>query len=242
VFALGDLSYQKSADCWFQMMSHLINKTKMVFGDHEYNFKNSSRLDEYLQRFNLTKQYYSFDYGNVHFLALSSEVPFDKDSKQYSFVSEDLKRASVNKSINWIVAYIYEMLYTSPTFHKPTDTIRDIYHPIFDKYHVSLVLQAHSHNYQRTYPIKYNDKDASNPVITNKNEGEYNNTDGTIFAVVGTAGADLHNFTGQAPYVVKQFQRFGFLDVNITSDGKMLKGTFYENRDGTDKDHFAIMK
>ena len=74
VLALGDLSYQKEADCWFQMMSPLINKTRMVFGDHEYNFKNSSRLDEYLQRFNLTKQYYSFDYGNVHFLAMSSEV------------------------------------------------------------------------------------------------------------------------------------------------------------------------
>jgi predicted phosphohydrolase len=242
VLALGDLSYQKSADCWFQMMSPLINKTKMAFGDHEYNFKNSSRLDEYLQKFNLTKQYYSFDYGNVHFLAMSSEVPFDKDSKQYGFVNEDLKSASENKSINGIVAYIYEMLYTSPTFHKQTDTIRDIYHPIFDKYHVDFVLQAHSHNYQRTYPIKYNDKDASNPVITNKNEGEYNNTDdGTIFAVVGTAGADLHNFTGQAPYVVEQFQRFGFLDVNIT-DGKIMKGTFYENRDGTDKDHFTIMK
>ena len=56
------------------------------------------------------------------------------------------------------------------------------------------------------------------------------------------AGADLHNFTGQALYVVKQFQRFGFLDVNITSDGKIMKGTFYENRDGTDKDHFTITK
>ena len=44
VLALGDLSYQKEADCWFQMMSPLISKTRMVFGDHEYNFKNSSRL------------------------------------------------------------------------------------------------------------------------------------------------------------------------------------------------------
>lgn len=105
VLALGDLSYQKSPDCWFQMMSPLINKTKMVFGD-EYNFKNSSRIDEYLHKFNLTKQYYSFDYDNVHFLALSSEVPFDKDSKQYSFVSEDLKSASENKSINWIGFFV----------------------------------------------------------------------------------------------------------------------------------------
>jgi predicted phosphodiesterase len=167
VLVLGDLSYQKSADCWFQMMSPLINKTKMVFGDHEYNFKNSSSLDEYLLRFNLIKQYYSFDYGNVHFLAMSSEVPFDKDSKQYEFVNDDLKSTSENSSVNWIVVFIYEMLYTSPTFHKPTDTIRDIYHPIFDKFHVSLVLQAHSHNYQRTYPIKYNDKDASNPPSNN---------------------------------------------------------------------------
>ena len=178
VLALGDLSYQKSADCWFQMMSPLINKTKMVFGDHEYNFKNSSRLDEYLLRFNLTKQYYSFNLGNIHFLAMSSELPFDKDSKQYSFVNDDLKSAPENKTINWTVAYIYEMLYTSPTFHKPTDKIRDLYHPIFDKYHVDFVLQAHSHNYQRTFPIKYNDKDASNPVITDKNEREYDNNDG----------------------------------------------------------------
>jgi hypothetical protein len=242
VLALGDLSYQKSADCWIQMMSPLINKTRMVFGDHEYNFKNSSRLDVYLSEFNLTKQFYSFDYDNVHFLAMSSEVPFDKDSKQYRFVSDDLKSASENKSINWIVVYIYEMLYTSPTFHKQTNSIRDIYHPIFDTYHVNLVLQAHSHNYQRSYPIKYNEKDESNPTITDKTEGEYTNPDGTIFAVIGTAGADLHNFTGQAPYIVKQFQRFGFLDVNITGDGRIMKGTFYENRDNTDKDHFTIMK
>ena len=91
VLALGDLSYQKNADCWFQMMSPLIDKTRIVFGDHEY-----------LHKFNLTKQYYSFDYRNVHFLGMSSELPFDKNSKQYSFVNDDLKRASENKSISWL--------------------------------------------------------------------------------------------------------------------------------------------
>lgn len=242
ILALGDLSYQKSANCWFEMMSQLLNKTKIVFGDHEYNFKNSTRLDQYLQNFNLSKQYYSFDYGNVHFLAMSSEVPFDKKSKQYDFVRSDLKSASENKSINWIVAYIYEMLYSSPTFHKTTDNLRDIYHPIFDKYGVDLVLQAHSHNYQRTYPIKYNEDNVSSPIIANKSEGDYTNPDGRIFAVVGTGGADLHNFTGQAPFVDRQFQRFGFLDVSIMNNGTLMKGTFYENRDGTDKDHFTIRK
>jgi hypothetical protein len=84
---------------------------------------------------------------------------------------------------------------------------------------------------------------STNVINDGKNVGSViTNPDGTIFAVIGTAGADLHNFSGQAPYVVKQFQRFGFLDVNITSDGKIMKGTFYENRDGTDKDHFTITK
>jgi len=214
----------------------------MVFGDHEYNFKNSSRLDEYLQKFNLTKQFYSFDHGNVHFLAMSSEVPFDKDSKQYKFTNEDLKTASENKSINWIVVYIYEMLYSSPTFHKPTDSIRDLYHPIFDKYHVDLVLQAHSHNYQRTYPIQYNKENASNPILADKDKQEYTKPKGTIFAVIGSGGADLHNFTGQAPFVVEQFQRFGFLDVNLSNNGSLMNGAFYENRDETVKDHFTIKK
>jgi predicted phosphohydrolase len=242
VLALGDLSYQKSANCWFDMMSPLLNKTKIVFGDHEYNFKNSSRLDEYLKEFDLNKQYYSFNYGNVHFLAMSSEVAFDKKSKQYEFVTSDLKQAADNKSINWIVAYIYETLYSSPTLHNTTDNLRDTYHPIFDKYHVDLVLQAHSHNYQRSYPLKYNENDPSNPIIADKNEKEYFKPDGSIFTVVGTGGADLHNFTGQAPFIVKQFQRFGFLDVDIVKNGTAMNGTFYENRDMTDKDHFTIRK
>lgn len=62
-------------------MSALINKTKIVFGDHEYNFKNSSRLKEYQQEFDLAKQYYSFDNGNGHLVAMSSEMAFDKASE-----------------------------------------------------------------------------------------------------------------------------------------------------------------
>ena len=49
-------------------------------------------------------------------------------------------------------------------------------------------------------------------------------------------------FTGQAPYVVKQFQRFGLLDVNIINDGGIMKGTFYEIEMAQAKDHFTITK
>lgn len=245
VLALGDLSYQRTADCWFDMMSPLLNKTRIVFGDHEYNFKNSSRLMQYLDRFNLDKQYYSFDYQNAHFLAMSSEVPVDIESKQYTFVKNDLQAASKNASINWIIVYLYEMLYTSPTLHTPTETLRDIYHPLFDEYGVDLVLQAHSHNYQRSFPIKYNETDPSKPIIADRDEQQYLDPNGEIFVIAGTAGADHHDFTGQAPYVVKQFLRFGFLNVDIIDNNNnetTMVGTFYENREGADKDHFIVTK
>ena len=181
MLALGDLSYQKSADCWFQIMSPLINKTKIVFGDHEYNFKNSSRLKEYQQEFDLDKQYYSFDNGNVHFVAMSSEMPFDKVSEQYEFLKQDLESASQNKSVDWIVVYIYEMMYSSPTLHKVTENLRDTYIHCFDRYGVNLVLQAHSHNFKDHYPITYNEADPSQPIITNKDVENYSDPKGSIF-------------------------------------------------------------
>jgi hypothetical protein len=106
----------------------------------------------------------------------------------------------------WIVVYSYRPQYSSPTEHPGNREIRDAFHPLFQKYSVDLFLQAHSHNYQRTYPIEYNEMDTSNPIITDKNEAEYNDPEGIIYAVAGTAGADLHKFTGQAPYVVNQYR------------------------------------
>jgi len=60
--------------------------------------------------------------------------------------------------------------------------------------------------------------------------------------VTGTGGADQHNFTGQAPFMEKQFKRFGFLDVQLKDNGTRMICTFHENRDGTDKDKFTITK
>jgi hypothetical protein len=63
-----------------------------------------------------------------------------------------------------------------------------------------------------------------------------------MFVVTGTGGADQYNFTGQVPFIERQFQRFGFLDIRIVNNGTTMMGAFYENRDITDKDHFIINK
>lgn len=252
VLALGDFSYQKDTGCWFNIMSPLLNKTRIVIGEHDYDTGNSSRLYDYVNNFNLSDPYYSFNYGNVHFLAMSSVIPFSNQSLQYKilrdesqqkqFVSNDLYYASQNKSINWVVVYLYRPMYTSPTYHGSEEFLRTGYHPLFDMYGVDLVLQAHNHNYQRSYPIRYNITNSSTPIITDHQPNSYVNPNGTIFLTVGTAGAEQYNFMGQAPFIANQFERFGFLDISLTSNGRNLTGTFNDNSGGLIKDSFSIVK
>ncbi len=55
---------------------------------------------------------------------------------------------SKNSAIKWIVVFSYRPQYSSPSVHPGNGDLRDIYHPLFQKYNVDLILQAHNHNYQ----------------------------------------------------------------------------------------------
>jgi len=245
VLPLGDLSYQSTADCWFDAMSPLKGKIMITLGFHEVN-DGKSKMNQYINSFDLDKHYNSFDYRHVHFVNMASESKFEEGSAQYKFINEDLKKASENKDIDWIVVTTYGPFYTSPSTHKAEKVLRDIYHPIFEKYNVDLVLQAHNHNYQRTYPISYNSAgDSSEPIVTKQNTTGYNNsTDGTVFALVGTGGESFYPLASQAPYVASQFGKFGFLDMDISNGNPHTKltGTFYDNKGDVVLDQFTIEK
>ncbi len=83
VLALGDLSYNGKAKCWLDLIEPIADKTKIAMGNHELD--SSKLLRNYMEFFGLEKQYYSFNYKNIHFLALSTETDYDKDSEQYEF-------------------------------------------------------------------------------------------------------------------------------------------------------------
>ncbi len=244
IIALGDLSYQRTAECWFDIISPVDNITRIVRGDHDNDF----RMSQYMQHFNMSKEFYSFNNGNIHFLIMSTEIPYELGSEQYEFVKSDLENASTNSTIDWIITAYHQPAYISQNDCKgcsPRVTLRELYHPLFDKYNVDLVLQAHNHNYERSYPILYNSKDSENPLIVNSNKNSYNydidNSHGVIFATVGTGGGELNNFEVKVPYVVTQHQGFGFLNIELTNNGTRLNSTFYAN-DGTLPDHFTIDK
>jgi len=166
---------------------------------------------------------------------------------QYKFISDDLKKASQNKDIDWIIVTTYGPFYTSPSTHKAEKDMRDIYHPLFEKYNVDLVLEAHNHNYQRTYPISYNPAgDSSNPTVKNQLRTAYNsNVGGTVFAIVGTGGESFYPLESKAPYTATQFDdKSGFMNVDISNGNphSTLTGTFYDNKGDKVLDQFTIDK
>jgi hypothetical protein len=245
VLGLGDYSYKNTAACWLQMIDPIDEKTKIVIGNHES--EPLSLLNRYMSHFNLTKQYYSFDYQNVHFIAMSTELPWDKSSAQYKFVKEDLLKTSIDANINWIVVFYHDVAYTSPSVKHGKSSLRDTYHPLFDRYNVDLVLQAHQHNYQRTYPLNYNSDSPSNPKETSNNTDTYNDPSGQIYATVGTGGVgiadgeSIYDFKGKASFVVTQFKGYGFLNIDVRNNGRIFDAIFYANN-GTIKDRFMIAK
>jgi hypothetical protein len=65
-----------------------------------------------------------------------------------------------------------------------------------------------------------------------------------IYVGVGTAGNNLYDFRGQAPFMVSQFRENGFLHVNITNNKNedVLTGTFQNIGNDTLDDQFIITK
>jgi predicted phosphodiesterase len=106
VIALGDLSYQRDPDCWFDIISPIDNITTIVRGDHD----NDRRMESYREHFNMTRDFYSFNRGSVHFLVMSTETPYEINSEQYEFVKQDLDNASPDSDINSIIVAYHNTL------------------------------------------------------------------------------------------------------------------------------------
>src|SRR5881628_60464 len=237
---LGDYSYAKRADCWFKVISPIDGQTRINIGNHD-DISNKL-LDQYMTHFHLTKQFYSFDYQNVHILTMSTEIPFATGSEQYNFVKNDLASAASNPNINWIVVNFHRAMYLSDGGYGVLSSLKGYYHALFDQYNVDLVLNGHQHAYERTFPIKYNSANPSSPIVTDTSTSSYNDPQGEIFATVGTGGASMDNtFLNKAPFAATQFFKFGFLNIDVINGGSTMKATFYAN-DGTIGDQFTISK
>jgi 3',5'-cyclic AMP phosphodiesterase CpdA len=100
-----------------------------------------------------TKRYYSFDWGDAHFVALDSELYHGdgggKVEQQKAFLERDL--AATGR--RWKVAFLHRSPYGSSR-HGGDERVRQDLEPIFARHGVDLVFAGHDHVYERTIPIK----------------------------------------------------------------------------------------
>lgn len=254
VFSLGDTSYGPDINCWTDIVSPISYKIKAVIGNHDVMSPNL--LEQHLKEFGLDKPYYSFDYNNIHFLMMDSESSYLpgsdpdfsnlEDTEQYQFVENDLAKASINPYINWIIVMSHRQFYSSLCGEhdscEPIKKLRESYHPLFEKYGVDLLFSGHAHNYERTYPLFYNDINSSQPIIEENGKTEYKSSNGMFQLIVGTGGIDFDSFSNQEPYVVsQQDSSYGFLNIDIVGQGNTLVGKYYTNN-GDISDEFKINK
>jgi 3',5'-cyclic AMP phosphodiesterase CpdA len=233
------------AKCWIEMSEQLKDKMKIAIGNHDAEFKKIyKQIIDYHQ---LNNPYYSYDFQNVHLISMSTEHPFETGSKQYEFIKGDLEKTSTNPNVDWIIIHQHKPLYSTKQDKDEANDLRDVYQPLFQKYDVDLVLSSHNQYYERTYPILYNEheeltndkSDMPNPIVAIEHQNEYPPTKGIIFLSVGTAGDELDPIKETHDYYVTQESRHGFLNLELSNQGKKLTGEFYTN-DGDVLDHFIL--
>ena len=154
----------------------------LCLGNHE---ENSPWFYEFVS-FPEPKNYYSFDYGNVHFTALDCTAMVDferwerigrKDgdaatgmgpgTPQWEFLAEDLRRSPAR----WKIVFFHYPPYVSGDYQ--VEEMQALC-PILEEHGVDLVFNSHTIVYERSHPIR---------------DGRFAPRDGIVYVVAGGAGA-----------------------------------------------------
>ena len=137
------------------------------------------------------EQWYSFDYGNAHFVILDDQASSTALDAQLAWLEADL--AAVDRTRTpWVFAAHHESTYSCSTNHGSNKTLRRRVQPIFDAHRVDMVFSGHDHHYERSRPIR--DLDGSNEGLPARAtaDGAPIDESGTVYVVSGGAGAPLY--------------------------------------------------
>lgn len=162
---------------WFNSVAPMIENIPFapVMGNHEtYNMDwQIAPPTPYLTLFNLPEngtgvnknQYYSFDYGDVHFVVLNTQTDemadFNPDlmQQQLSWLRSDLAGTQSKWKIVLMHKDILRYAFTDrpnnfdPASIQFTPWAQQLM-PVFEEYNVDAVLTAHLHTYRRRVPLK----------------------------------------------------------------------------------------
>jgi hypothetical protein len=238
-------------------------------GDKEWNHANSvSGTGDYFDIFNLPKfgeagglasnkeAYYSFDYANIHFVVLESQIDsfgLNNVSAMSNWLNADLF-ASTQK---WKIVLIHNPPYSKGTFDSDVEdnmiSVRTILIPILETRKIDLVLSAHSHKYERSFLIKGHTGPSSTFNVSTMGIDTTSGTPpafydksaatsvGEVYAVIGSID-DSQPVRPDWPHPVMSAYEggaSGSMVLNINGD---TLDAVYLTSDGTVADHFGILK
>jgi acid phosphatase type 7 len=200
--------------------------------------------------------YYSFDYGNVHFVSLNSEYVvwfLTGNSQMVSWLRQDLAQ----NDKDFTIVYWHKPTYSKGS-HDSDELgdmtfLRSIVNPVLEEFGVDLVLQGHSHGYERSYLLKghfgtstsFNanmivDTAKGSPAPFVKYHDAPNVNQGTIYNVVGCSGqlSSSGSMNHPANYFSSNLLNGSLV---ITVDSNLLVAHFIDTS-GNILDEYKILK
>jgi acid phosphatase type 7 len=214
---------QDDWDSWFDGAGDFLANTPMIFahGNHESNAVNFFSLlampgDE---------QNFALDFATLH-LTVANDSPANTADLTGVLATTLGKNLAANGSAKWNLLMHHKGLFTSsPTHLDDATTMRAAWQSIIDANNVDLDFNGHDHDYERSFPMRG---------MTAGTQP----SDGTIYIVVGSAGAPLYD-VGMETYTAftESTYSFAFVDVGPS----MLSLNAYRN-DGSMLDTLMISK
>ena len=144
--------------------------------------------------------YYSFDYGNMHFIAVSTEHSPKKGDHQYNWLRNDLIAAAKKPHLRWVVAFGHRPPYSSGS-HGSYTAAQTAWGHLFESFGVDISFWGHDHTYERTKPLF---------------QGQVVPSDGVIYVVTGGAGAPLYTAKG-AYFTAVAKKLYHYTELTVTN-------------------------
>jgi hypothetical protein len=222
IISMGDLvevgaAYEQWQDFYFSVVKGFVESTPIVstLGDHETNGDDGDLFRYFLRdEETVDKQWFSFDYGDAHFISLDFRHPDDREMMDW-FVN-DITAAGKK----WNFVFMHRGAYNFGG-HR-TDWGREFWPGLFSKYKVDIVFAGHSHLYERFYPGSA--KGAANAVT---------------YITTGGAGAGLYQSVKNKTIVAVTESVNNFVSIKI--DGNRLD-MLAKRMDGSLLDELVIVK
>jgi hypothetical protein len=173
-----------------------------------------------------TGRVYSFDYGNAHFINLSSyQINL---TTQATWLAADLAAATANPNIKWIFAFMHAPMYTTNTSRPNRTDCITAWGPLFDQYHVDIVFAGHNHLLERSKSIK--------------NGAAVADGVGTVYVTTGLGGASFDSPGSGSPGLFVYTYNSNTLATCVTINGNNLTVNSITNTDNVVRDTFTLSK